>query len=88
MRKQIASSRRTIPSAQRFQHAAGVERITEIRVIKPKGYEVIPAFAYLEKARIVKADEGSEWAVDVTFDQRRKAQTKDLRPVLPLIIHY
>src|SRR5262249_37126335 len=37
------------PKRAAFQHAAGVERITEIRIIKPKGYEVIPAFAYLEK---------------------------------------
>jgi len=76
------------PKRVQLQHSAGVERITEIRIIKPKRYEMIPAFTYLEKAGLVKAEEGREWAVDVTFDQRRKEQTKDLRPVLPLIIHY
>lgn len=76
------------PKRAAFQHPAKVERITEIRITKPKAYQAIPAFAYLEKAGIVKAEEGTDWAVYVTFDHGRKEQTKDLRPVLPLIIHY
>ena len=71
-----------------FQHPIGVERITEIRIVKPKAYQPIAPFTYLEKAGVVKAEEGNEWGVDVTFDHGRKAQTKDLRPDLPLIIHY
>jgi len=33
-----------------------------------------------------KSTEGKEWAVEITFDDRRNAQTKDLRPDLPLLI--
>lgn len=76
------------PRRPSFQHSIGVDRITEIRIIKPKGYQPIAAFLYLEKAGLIKAEEGNEWAVDVTFEHGRKAQTKDLRPDLPLIIHY
>ena len=78
----------TDPKRAAFQHPIGVERLTEIRIIRPKAYQAIAAFAYVEKAGVVKAEEGSEWAVNVTFDHGRKAQTKDLRPALPLIIRY
>jgi hypothetical protein len=76
------------PRRPSFQHSIGVDRITEIRIIKPKGYQPIAAFIYLEKAGLIKAEEGNEWAVGITFEHGRKAQAKDLRPDLPLIIHY
>jgi len=76
------------PASDRFQHPIGVERITEIRLVRPKGYQPVPAFTYLEKAEIFKISEGTKWAIEITFDAGRKSQTKDLRPDLPLIIHY
>jgi hypothetical protein len=76
------------PKAASFQHSIGVEGVTEIRIVRPKAYQSIAPFVYLEKAGVVKSEQGKEWAVDVTFDKARKAQTKDLRPDLPLIIHY
>jgi hypothetical protein len=76
------------PRRASFQHSIGVERITAIRIVRPKAYQPIAPFTYLEKAGALKAEEGNVWAVDVTFDHGRKAQTKDLRPDLPLIIHY
>jgi hypothetical protein len=42
----------------------------------------------LENAGIFKSTEGKEWAIELTFDDGRKAETKDLRPDLPLIIRY
>src|SRR6266478_7434424 len=39
-------------------------------------------------AAIFKVSEGTKWAIEITFDAGRKSQTKDLRPDLPLIIHY
>jgi hypothetical protein len=76
------------PRRASFQHPIGVERITAIRIVRPKAYQPISPFTYLEKAGVLKSEEGNEWAVDVTFDHGRKAQTKDFRPDLPLIIHY
>jgi hypothetical protein len=69
-------------------HPIGVERITAIQIIKPKEYQPVPAFSFVEKAGVFKSSEGTAWAIEVTFDGGRKAQTKDLRPDLPLIIHY
>jgi hypothetical protein len=69
-------------------HPIGVERITAIQVIRPKEYQPVAAFTYLEKAGIFKSNEGKDWAIEITFDAGRKSQTKDLRPDLPLVIHY
>ena len=77
-----ASPARTASSAS--DHPIGVERITDIQLIRPP----VAAFTYLEKTRIFKSAEGKEWAIEITFDGGRKTQTKDLRPDLPLIIHY
>ncbi len=79
---------KTDPKAGALQHEIGVQRITEIRLVRPKEYQPVAAFAYLEKERIFQSSEGNEWAVEVTFDGGRKSQTKDLRPDLPLVIHY
>jgi hypothetical protein len=76
------------PKRASFQHTIGVERVNEIRIIRPKAYQPVAAFTYLEKAGIFKSSEGTEWAVEITFDTGRKSKTKDLRPDLPLIIHY
>ncbi|HWX15326.1 MAG TPA: hypothetical protein VNY07_01955 [Chthoniobacterales bacterium] len=76
------------PKRASFQHPIGVERITEIRIVTPRAYQPIAAFTYLEKAGIFKVSEGTEWAIEMTFDAGRKAQTKDLRSELPVIIHY
>lgn len=76
------------PASDRFQHPIGVERITAIQIIRPKEYQPVAAFTYLEKAGIFKVSEGTAWGVELTFDGGRKGQTKDLRPDLPLLIHY
>jgi len=76
------------PKRALFQHPIGVERVTAIRIVRPKAYQPIAPFTYLEKAGVFKSEQGNEWAIDVTFDHGRKAQTRDLRPDLPLIIHY
>ena len=76
------------PKRAVFQHPIGVERVTAIQIIRPKEYQPVAAFTYLEKAGIFKSSEGKEWAVEITFDSGRKGQKKDLRPDLPLVIHF
>ena len=69
-------------------HPLGVQRITDIRLVRPKEYQPVDAFKYLEQAGIFRSSEGTEWAVQLTFDAGRKGQTKDLRLDLPLVLHY
>lgn len=76
------------PKRAVFRHSLGVERVSEISIVRPKEYQPVPAFTYLEKEGLFKSAEGKEWAIEVTFDGGRKRQTKDLRPDLPLIIQF
>jgi hypothetical protein len=76
------------PASDRFKHPIGVERVTAIQIIRPKEYQAVAAFTYLEQAGVFKSTEGKEWAVELTFDDSRKSQTKDLRPDLPQVIRY
>ena len=86
--KENSKTGKNDPKTRALQHGIGVQRITEIRFVRPTGYQPVAAFAYLEKAGIFQSSEGNEWAVEITFDGGRKNQTKDLRPELPLVIHY
>jgi len=82
-------SARTVSRTTREQMpGSGVERTTDIQLIRPKEYQPVAAFTYLENAGIFKSTEGKEWAIELTFDDGRKVETKDLRPDLPLIIRY
>jgi hypothetical protein len=36
----------------------------------------------------VKFDIGSQWLLDVTLDDGAQGVTKDLRPDLPMVLHY
>jgi len=75
-------------SSKASDHPIGVERVTDIRLIRPKEYQPADAFKYLEQAGIFRSSGGTEWAVELTLDAGRKGQTKDLRPHLPLVLHY
>jgi len=86
--RKIDNANPTRTASPASAHPIGVERVTDIQLIRPKEYQPVAAFAYLEKAGLFKSTEGKEWAIEISFDGRRKAQTKDLRPDLPLIIHY
>ena len=46
------------PKRAALQHPIGVERLTEIRLVRPKEYQPCPAFSYLEKAALFKSSKG------------------------------
>ena len=62
-------------------HPIGVERITGIQLIRPKEYQPVAAFTYLEKAGIFKSTEGKEWAIEITFDGGRKRRQTICVPI-------
>lgn len=78
----------TDPKRAVFEHPIGVERVTAIQIIRPKEYQPVAAFTYLEQAGVFKSTKGKEWAIELTFDDSRKSQTQDLRPDLPLVIRH
>ena len=76
------------PKRAPFQHPIGVERVTAVQIIRPKEYQPVAAFTYLENAGVFKSSEGKDWAVELTFDRGRKGEQRDLRPDLPLVIRF
>ena len=65
--------------------SALAEPITDIQLIRPKDVSGSRHSLVWKRSGFA---EGKEWAIEITFDRGRKAQTRDLRPGLPLIIHY
>src|SRR5437762_897652 len=53
------------PKRGALQHPIGVERITAIQIIRPKEYQPVAAFTYLENAGIFKVSEGTDWAIEI-----------------------
>lgn len=84
----LAVKEKTNTASPARTHPSGVEKITAIQLIKPKEYQSVAAFTYVEKAGVFKSKEGTDWAIEVTFDGGRKGQQKDLRPDLPLVIRF
>lgn len=74
--------------AARFHHPIGVRRITAVRLLSPKTYQPIEPLRYLQKLHLLEVATGDEWLAEVTLDQRKRKQSRDLRPDLPLVIRY
>jgi len=52
------------------------ERVTDIQLIRPKEYQPVAAFAYLEKAGLFQSTEGKEWAIEITSMAGAKRKQK------------
>jgi len=71
-----------------FRHPSGARRLTGVRVVAPSADRLPPAASYIAGHGLVKFDIGSHWLLDVTLDGGSQGVTKNLRPDLPMIIHY
>jgi len=86
--KNIAAIQMKSTDSAVFQHPLGVQRITAVRLVSPSKYQPAPAVSYLEKLGVVTVQSGDEWMLEIVFDGGKQASSKDLRPDLPLVIHY
>jgi len=73
-----------------FLHPNGARRLTGLRVVAPSPAEerLPPAAKYVVDHGLMKLDVGNEWLLEVTLDDGKQAVTRDLRPTLPMVIHY
>jgi hypothetical protein len=71
-----------------FLHPNGARRLTGLRVVAPGADGFPPAVSYLSRQGLVAFDVGGHWLLDVTLDNGRRGITKDLRPGLPMVVHY
>ena len=70
------------------RHANGARRLTGVRVAVPTDDALPPAVQYLTNTRSALIGASGRWLLQLTFDERRLSQTRDLRPTLPLIVRY
>jgi len=71
-----------------FLHPNGARRLTGLRVIAPDADGLPPAASYIAGHGLVTFDVGRQWLLDVTLDQGAQGMTRDLRPDLPMVVHY
>jgi glyoxalase-like protein len=87
-----AANRRAIEAggeaAAMFLHPNGARRLTAVRVTSA-GADGLPASAgYVEQAGAAEFRAGTEWLMEVTLDDGRAGQQRDLRPTLPMIVRW
>jgi hypothetical protein len=86
-RPESDSERRRLAQPESFAHPNGAKRITAVRVLVPKR-ALTPATEQVARYSPVTFAAASDWLLDVTFDNGTKHATKDLRPDLPMVVHY
>ena len=84
----LSISSHAVRQTESFSHPNGARRLTALRVVAPSAEALPPAASYIASKGLMKFDVGSEWLLDVTLDDGAQRVTKDLRPDLPMLIHY
>ena len=54
----------------------------------PSADALPPAASYIQQLGLMNFTVGDQWILDVTLDSAAQHITKDLRPTLPMIVHY
>jgi hypothetical protein len=83
----LALARDTVKGAM-FLHPNGARRLTGVRVVAPSADGLPPAASYIARQGLMKFDVGREWLLEVTLDNGKQRVNKDLRPDLPMVVHY
>ena len=71
-----------------FLHPNGARNISAFKVIAPSAEALPPAASYIQDQGLMTFEVGDGWILDMTLDAGKQKVTKDLRPTLPLVVHY
>lgn len=71
-----------------FRHPNGARRLTGVEVVAPSADRLPPAAAYVSDAGAAIFTTGKAWLMIITLDSGKQGKVRDLRPDLPLVIHY
>jgi hypothetical protein len=69
---------------QPLQHATCLHRLTSLRCTLPS----TTALSEAARASGIHFTEGDEHLLEISFDDEARGMSKDLRPSLPIILHY
>jgi len=71
-----------------FHHANGTRRLTGLRVTAPDAEGLPPAATYISQQGLMEFVVGREWLLEVMLDGGGQGVDRDLRPQLPIVVHY
>lgn len=77
------------PTLARFaDHDLELSRLTSVRLVGPGVTTASGALGALVDAGVVQVEEGDRHTAHLTFDGGTRGETLDLRPTLPVVLHY
>ena len=71
-----------------FRHPNGARRLTALRIVAPNEDGLPPSTSYIADHGVMTFAVGNQWLLEVTLDRGAQKVTKDIRPDLPMIIHF
>lgn len=74
--------------ALKFLHPNGARRLTSVRISAPAASALPPSSTFVNASGAAHLEVGGEWLMDLTLDDQRQNQSRDLRPAIPVIVHY
>jgi hypothetical protein len=72
-----------------FLHPNGARRLTGLVLVAPDEGGLPPSTQFVnDSGATVGVYEGSQWLAVLTLDNGAKGERRDLRPILPLVVHW
>lgn len=73
---------------QPLEHGAGVEEITQVRLVSPLGDTLSPELLAVVNSGLVSIGTEQEYLMEICFNNGEKGEGADLRPASPLRFHW
>lgn len=74
--------------AAMFLHPNGARRLTGVRITAAGADGLPPSADYVAAAGAAELRVGNEWLLEMTLDDGRAGERRDLRPTLPMIVRW
>lgn len=74
--------------SQPLEHAVGLHEITRVTLVTPVDVPLSPALKAVVDTAQIQLDSGPAYCMDIGFDGETQGQERDLRPGLPIVMHW
>lgn len=74
--------------AQPLDHAIGLRELTHVELVSPTAAYPSAELQAVVEASLIKLRMGTEYLIELGFDDEQRGQKADLRPALPLIMSW
>lgn len=73
---------------QPLDHPNGARQISHVRIGSPASTEASEPVLLLSRAGFVSLGQSREHLIEISFDEKRQGQSLDLKPDLPVVLHW